>query len=149
MDEIKCKLELVNEKDIPILYEMLKEFYLIPNARIHTTPLPPFEQSRKYIMKYLNDNENHEYHKWYLVIDEKENVLGSVYITKKDYLNYQIFNQYQNRGIGQTAVKLLMKENPRDRYFVIVNQKNERSLKLVKKFGFIPKGTIFEKIIKD
>ena len=149
MDELKCKLRLVDEKDIPILYEMLKEFYLIPNARIHATPLPPFEHSRKYVMKYLDDNENHEYYKWYLVIDEKENVLGSVYITKKDYLNYQIFNQYQNRGVGQTTVKLLMKENPRDRYFVIVNQKNERSLKLVKKFGFIPKGTIFEKIIKD
>ena len=44
---------------------------------------------------------------------------------------------------------LLMKENPRDRYFATVNVKNEPSIKFIKKFGFFEKGCIFEKIIQD
>jgi len=139
----------VEERDIEDLYEMLREFISIPNACIHARPLPPFEESKKYVMKYLNDNENHEYDKWYIVADEDNTTFGSVYITKKNYINYQILKPYQGKGIGILAVKLLMESNPRKRYFAVIHQKNEKSLNLIKNLGFSPKAIVFEKIIEE
>jgi len=143
----EIKITLVTESDIPILYEMLKEFREIPNACIHERPLPPFEDSKKYVMKYLYDNENHELDKWYVVIDAQGKTVGAVNITNKNYVNYQILLPFQGMGIGTRAVELLMQENPRNRYFIAVHQKNEKSQNLSKKLGFKPKGLIFEKIM--
>lgn len=126
---------------------MLKEFREIPNACIHERPLPPFKDSKKYVMKYLNDNENHELDKWYIVTNNEEEILGSVNITNKNYVNYQIFIQYLEKGIGTKAVDLLIQENPRSRYFTIIHQKNKRSQNVSKKLGFKQKGILFEKIM--
>ena len=45
-----CKIRLVEEEDIPILYEHLKEFLDTPNASITGNPLPPFEDSKKLLV---------------------------------------------------------------------------------------------------
>ena len=42
-----------------------------------------------------------------------------------------------------------MQENPRKKYFVTVNVKNEASINFIKKFGFIEKGYIFESNIQN
>ena len=65
----------------------------------------------------------------------------------ENYINYQILLAYQGKSIGTRAVNLLIKENPRERYFATIHQKNEKSQNLSKKLGFKPKGIIFEKIM--
>lgn len=147
MDLSEIKIRLVNEDDIQDLYEMLKEFREIPNACIHERPLPPYENSKKYVMKYLNDNENHELDKWYIVTNIEGTTLGTVNITNKNYINYQILLPYQGKSIGTRSVELLIKENPRERYFTSIHQKNIQSQNLSKKLGFKLKGIIFEKIM--
>ena len=144
-----CKIRLVEEEDIPILYEHLKEFLDTPDASITGNPLPLFEDSKKFVMKYLYENENHEYDKWYMVLNEEDVIIGNVYITKKNMIAYHILKKYQRKGYGEESIMLLMKENPRDRYFATVNVKNEPPKKFIKKFGFFEKGCIFEKIIQD
>jgi len=72
----KIKIRSVEENDIPILYDMLKEFREIPYACIHERPLPPYDDSKKYVSKFLYDNDNHELDKWYVVIDSENKVLG-------------------------------------------------------------------------
>ena len=84
-----CKIRLVEEKDIPILYEQLKEFLETPNASTTGNPLPPFENSKKFVMKYLYENENHEYDQWYMVINNEDKIVGNVYINKKNTIAYQ------------------------------------------------------------
>ncbi len=147
LDLSKIKIRLVNENDISALYDMLKEFRKIPNACIHERPLPSYEDSKKYVMKYLDDNQNHELDKWYIVTNSEEKILGSVNITNKNYINYQILIPFFGQGIGTRSVDLLMQENPRPRYFTIIHQKNEKSQSLSKKLGFTPKGVLFEKIM--
>ena len=147
LDLSEIKLRLVNEDDILALYEMLREFREIPNACIHERPLPLYEDSKEYVMKYLYDNENHELYKWYIVTNTEGTTLGAVNITNKNYINYQILLAYQGKSIGTRAVNLLIKENPRERYFASIHQKNEKSQNLSKKLGFKPKGIIFEKIM--
>jgi len=143
---LSIKLRSVEESNIPILYEMLKEMYATPQASVNERPLVPYEDSKKFVMKYLHDNKNHEIDNWYMVIDDDKKILGSVKISKKNYISYQILRQFQNMGLGSKAVKMLMELHPRERYFATINQNNESSLKLVKKFGFKPKATVFEKI---
>ncbi len=140
-----CKIRLVEEKDIPILYEQLKEFLETPNASTTGNPLPPFENSKKFVMKYLYENENHEYDQWYMVINDEDKIVGNVYINKKNTIAYHIIKKYQKHGFGETSVKLMMKKNPRRVYIAIVNINNESSIEFIKKFKFKEKAFIFEK----
>jgi len=146
LKEINCKLRLVAERDIPILYQHLKEFLSESNSNVSGRPLPKFKDSEKFVLKYLCDNKNHEYDKWYVVLDEHQNIIGNVVIDKKNWISYHILKLYQAKGYGQQAIKLLMKKNPRERYFATINQNNISSLNIIKKFGFKPKAIIFEKV---
>ena len=140
-----CKIRLVEERDIPILFEHLKEFLETPNASTTGNPLPLFEDSKKFVLKYLYENENHEYDKWYMVINDEDEILGNVYINKKNTIAYQITKKYQKHGFGETSVKLMMKKNPRKTYFAVVNMNNKPSIEFIKKFKFKEKAFIFEK----
>jgi len=141
----KIKIRSVEENDIPILYDMLKEFREIPYACIHERPLPPYDDSKKYVSKFLYENGNHELDKWYMVIDSENKVLGSVNLSKKNYISYQILIPFQGNGFGKKSVELLIEQNPRDRYFISVHNKNEISQNLSKKLGFTLKALILEK----
>ena len=140
-----CKIRLVEERDIPILFEHLKEFLETPNASTTGNPLPLFEDSKKFVLKYLYENENHEYDKWYMVINDEDEILGNVYIKKKNIISYHILEKYQKQGFGETSVKLMMKKNPRKTYFAVVNMNNRPSIEFIKKFKFKEKAFIFEK----
>ena len=140
-----CKIRLVEESDIPILFEHLKEFLETPNASTTGNPLPLFEDSKKFVLKYLYENENHEYDKWYMVINDEDEILGNVYIKKKNIISYHILEKYQKQGFGETSVKLMMKKNPRKTYFAVVNMNNKPSIEFIKKFKFKEKAFIFEK----
>ena len=140
-----CGIRLVEEKDIEILFEHLKEFLETPNASTTGNPLPRFEESKQFVMKYLNENENHEYNRWYMVINNEGKILGNVYIKKDNTIAYHIIKKYQKQGFGIEAVRLMMKENPRKTYFAVVNMKNEPSVEFIKKLEFREKAFIFEK----
>ncbi len=146
---MKTKIRLINEDEIKILYEHLKEFLNTPNASTTGNPLPRYEDSEKFVKKYFFENQNHEYAKWYMVLNEKDEIIGNVYITKKNMISYHILKKYQRQGHGEESIQLLMQENPRKKYFVTVNVKNEASINFIKKFGFIEKGYIFESNIQN
>jgi len=141
----EIKIRLVKEDDISILYEHLEEFLETENASTTGNPMPKFEDSEKFVKKYLFDNINHEYEKWYMVLDSQDDIIGNVYITKKNMVSYHILRKYQRQGFGEKAISLLMEENPREKYFATVNIKNTPSINFIKKFGFVEKGYIFEK----
>ncbi len=107
MKEINCKLRLVEERDIPILYQHLKEFLLESNSNVSGRPLPKFEDSEKFVLKYLHDNKNHEYDKWYVVLDDNQNIIGNVDIEKKklDFLSY--FKIISRKRLWPTSNKII------------------------------------------
>ena len=142
---MKTKIRLIKENEITILYEHLKEFLNTPYASTTGNLLPKFEDSEKFVKMYFFENENHEYDKWYMVLNEKDEIIGNVYITKKNMIAYHILRKYQHRGYGEESIKLLIEQNPRRKYFATVNIKNGVSINFIKKFGFVEKGYIFEK----
>lgn len=145
MSSAEIKIRPVEEKDIPILYAMLKEFREIPFACIHERPLPPYEDSKKYVLKFLHNNENHELDKWYVVIDINDKILGNVNLSKKNYISYHILLPHQGKGFGKKSVELLIEQNPKERYFISVHQNNKISQNLSKSLGFNLKALILEK----
>ena len=146
---MKTKIRLIEESEIELLFEHLKEFLNTHNASTTGNPLPSFEDSEKFVKKYFFDNEHHEYDKWYMVLNEENTIIGNVCITKKNMIGYHILEEYQRQGYGEESIKLLMEHNPREKYIATVNVSNDASIKFIKKFGFVEKGYIFEKVILD
>ena len=60
-----CKIRLVEEGDILVLYEHLKEFLETPNASTTGNPLPKFDDSKKFVTNYLKN-------KWKKLIGTEE-----------------------------------------------------------------------------
>ena len=144
-----CNLRPVEEKDIPILYEHLKEFLETPNASTTGNPLPAFADSENFVKKYLFENKHHEYDKWYMVLNDNDEIIGNVFIDKKNTIAYHILENFQKNGYGEKAVELLMEKNPRKVYFAVVNVNNGPSIEFIKKLNFKEKGFIFEKVVND
>lgn len=81
------------------------------------------------------------------MITDDSILYGFVQILENNEIGYFLDDAYRGKGLGTEAVQLLMKLNPRERYFATINDKNEASKKLITNLGFKPKATIYEKII--
>ena len=80
------------------------------------------------------------------MITDGDNTLGFVQILKNNEIGYFLDPKYGGKGIATKAVELLMEKHPADKYFATIHDKNIPSINLVKRLGFNPKATIYEKI---
>ena len=122
-----------NSDDQLFIYNLVSEF-LKTDLSVTFLSMPSIEEFFKIKIKR------------YMISDGKE-PLGFVQILENNEVGYFLDKKFQNKGIGTECVELLMKINPRERFFATINDKNEFSKKLIKKLGFKPKATIYEKII--
>jgi RimJ/RimL family protein N-acetyltransferase len=120
-------------EDNLFIYNLIKEF-LKSDLSVTFLSMPTIDEFFKNKIKR------------YVISDENES-LGFVQILENNEIGYFLDKKIQNKGIGTESVKLLMKLNPRERFFATINDKNESSKKLIKHLGFKPKATIYEKII--
>ena len=119
-------LRSVKESDCLFLYELLKE--RDPRANISHKKMPSFVQHVKFVL-------SKPYAKWYVIV-ECENRIGSIYLTKDNEIGIFLKKNLQCKGIGVKVLKLLMENNPRDRYLANVNPKNKKSIQFFKNNGF-------------
>lgn len=120
------KLRSVKRSDCSFLYNLLKE--RDPRANISHKKMPTFEQHVKFVL-------SKPYSKWYVIVKSGKSV-GSVYLTKNNEIGIFIKKDLQDKGIGHTALNLLIKKNPRDRYLANVSPKNKKSIRFFKNNGF-------------
>ncbi len=118
--------------DYSFIYKLVEDF-LKTDLSVTVLKMPNFEDFFK--------TETKRY-----VITNGLDLMGFVQILPNNEVGYFMDKKYQNCGLGTEAVSILMQINPRERYFATINNKNGSSLKLIKKLGFKPKATIFEKI---
>jgi len=121
-----------NSDDQLFIYNLVSEF-LKTDLSVTFLSMPSIEEFFKIKIKR------------YMISDGKES-LGFVQILENNEVGYFLDKKFQNKGIGTECVELLMKINPRKQFFATINDKNEFSKKLIKKLGFKPKATIYEKI---
>jgi len=131
------EMEKVDQK---FIYKIIKDF-LKSDLSVTFLKMPNYKEFEK---NYFSND-----YKRYMIIDSNNKKMGFVVITKDNEIGYFLSKKYQGEGIGVEAVKQLMQLNPRERYFATIHNKNNRSANLVKKLGFSPKATIYEKLMKE
>lgn len=113
-----------------ILYDLLAE--RTPEQSISHKEMPTYSKHVAFI-------DSKPYKAWYLVIDETEGYVGSIYLSKQNEIGVFIFKAHHGKGYGEAAVKKLMWNHPLDRvgrYVANVNPKNKASQELFEKLGF-------------
>ncbi len=119
-------LQLVSEKDLRFLYELLKERK--PSINISHRKMPTFK-------KHVNFVVSKPYSKWYIIYYGK-NKIGSIYLSKQNEVGIFIKKAFLMKGVGTKALRLLMELNPRKRFLANINPKNKKSIKFFKKNRF-------------
>ncbi len=96
-DNSKTSIRIVN-KDYLFLYNLLKERN--PQSNISHKKMPSYNQHIKFV-------NSHPYTKWYII--EKGDVeVGSVYLSKQNEIGIFLKKKFQNQGIGDEALDLII-----------------------------------------
>ena len=120
------KLRPVKKSDCLFLYDLLKE--RDPRVNISNKKMPTFPQHEKFVL-------SKPYSKWY-IIQNFENDVGSVYLTKDNEIGIFLKKKILGKGIGANTLKLLIEKNPKSRYLANVNPQNKKSIQFFKNNGF-------------
>ena len=132
-------LEKVTKSDYEFLYELLK--MRDPRTNISHKKLLTYDEHVRFVMKK-------PYKKWYIIKSNDQKV-GSIYLSLEDEIGISIKKEFQRKGIGRKAVKLLMEKNPRTRYLANVAPNNIKHQEFFKKLGFTGLQYIYEIINPD
>lgn len=126
MNYSKISLKPVESSDLRFLYNHLKE--RDSRANISHKKMPTYQEHVKFVL-------SKPYSKWYVVMYGTKKI-GSIYLTKMNEIGIFIKKEFQESGMGQTTLELLMKKNPRNRFLANVNPKNKKSIDFFKRNGF-------------
>ena len=126
MEHVHIKLKPVTKSDLRFLYQHLKERN--PRENISHKRMPSYSEHEKFVL-------SKPYSRWYIVM-YKNKKIGSIYLTKMHEIGIFIKKGFQDKGIGQTTLDILMKKNPQSRYLANVNPKNKKSINFFKRNGF-------------
>lgn len=119
-------LKRVSLYDAKFLYGLLAERE--PKAFIAHKKMPSYKEHLRFVKSF-------PYSKWYVIKLNKKSV-GSISLTKQNEIGIWIKKSVQNKGVGTTALKLLIQKNPNLRYLANINPKNKESINFFKKNGF-------------
>ena len=75
------------------------------------------------------------YSKWYVILYGASKA-GSIYLTSQNEIGIFIKKSFQNKQIGNIALRKLIQKNPKKRYLANVNPKNKKSICFFKNNGF-------------
>jgi hypothetical protein len=126
MQSQNIKLKIVSKSDDEFLYNLLKERN--PNNNISHIQMPTYKKHQKFM-------ESKPYSKWYVIYlnDEK---IGSIYLSKKNEIGIHTLKNYEKNAIHSKSLKLLIKKNPKTKYFANISTKNLKLQIFFKKHGF-------------
>ena len=123
----KITLKNISQKDYRFLYNLLKERN--PVVYISHRKMPKYKE-------HVNFVKSKPYSKWHIIFQNNKKI-GSIYLSKQNEIGLFLKKNVQGEGIGYTALKILIKNNPRSRYLANVAPKNIMSIKFFKKNKFI------------
>ena len=136
MIKIPWKLRESTKDDYPFIYGLIEDFFNNTDLNVTYINLESYEDFVKRNFSKQNIN--------YTIFNERGDKIGFVHMIQNE-IGYFLAPEYRGKGIGSQAVKKMIELNPRKTYFATINNNNVQSINLVKKLGFKPKGTIFEK----
>ena len=125
-NELPMKLKPVSKSDYRFLYDLLMERN--PRANISHKKMPTYNEHVSFVSAK-------PYSKWYVIL-YRVNKVGSIYLTSQNEIGIFIKKSFQNKQIGNIALRKLIQKNPKKRYLANVNPKNKKSIRFFKNSGF-------------
>jgi len=125
-NELPLKLKPVSKSDYRFLYDLLMERN--PRANISHKKMPTYNEHVSFVSAK-------PYSKWYVIL-YRVNKVGSIYLTSQNEIGIFIKKSFQNKQIGNIALRKLIQKNPKKRYLANVNPKNKKSIRFFKNSGF-------------
>ena len=119
-------LKHVSKLDYNFLYDLLEERNSISN--ISHKKMPTFKNHLKFV-------SSKPYKKWY-IIKMSTNSIGSIYLSYQNEIGFFLKKEYDDAKIANFIIKLFMKKNPLDEYFVNISPRNTKLIKFYKDLGF-------------
>ena len=126
-NELPMKLKPVSKSDYRFLYDLLMERN--PRANISHKKMPTYNQHVAFVSAK-------PYSKWYVIL-YGTNKAGSIYLTSQNEIGIFIKKSFQNKQIGNIALRKLIQKNPKKRYLANVNPKNKKSIRFFKNLSLI------------
>ena len=120
------KLKPVSKSDYRFLYDLLMERN--PRANISHKKMPTYNEHVSFVSAK-------PYSKWYVIL-YRVNKVGSIYLTSQNEIGIFIKKSFQNKQIGNIALRKLIQKNPKKRYLANVNPQNKKSMRFFKNNGF-------------
>ena len=120
------KLKPVSKSDYRFLYDLLMERN--PRANISHKKMPTYNEHVSFVSAK-------PYSKWYVIL-YRVNKVGSIYLTSQNEIGIFIKKSFQNKQIGNIALRKLIQKNPKKRYLANVNPQNKKSICFFKNNGF-------------
>ena len=114
--ESLTKLKPVSKSDYRFLYDLLKERN--PRANISHKKMPTYRQHVSFV-------SSKPYSKWYVVLYDDSRV-GSLYLSKQNEIGISFVDSSSHDQLGNHALQLLIKKNPRKRYLANVSPLNKK-----------------------
>ena len=125
-NEPVVKLKIVSKSDYRFLYDLLME--RDTRVNISHKKMPTYNQHVLFV-------SSKPYSKWYVILYGDTRAC-SIYLTTQNEVGIFIKKSFQNKQIGNIALRKLIKKNPKKRYLANVNPKNKKSISFFKKNGF-------------
>ena len=125
-NELPMKLKPVSKSDYRFLYDLLMERN--PRANISHKKMPTYNEHVSFVSAK-------PYSKWYVIL-YRVNKVGSIYLTSQNEIGIFIKKSFQNKQIGNIALRKLIQKNPKKRYLANINPKNKKSIHFFKNSGF-------------
>ena len=90
--------------------------------------MPTFRKHEKFVA-------SKPYKKWYIIkfLDER---IGSIYLSYQNEIGLFFKKEYSKTMIANYVLKIFIKKNPQQQYFVNINPRNKKSIKFFTKNGF-------------
>ena len=133
------KLKPVTKNDVLFLYDLLK--IRDPLANISHKKMPSYDEHVNFIL-------SNPYPIWYIIEYEGKKI-GSVYLSKQDEIGISLVDNSLYDKIGKSIIKLLIKNNPRKRYFAKTSPQNKKLQNFFVNNGFTGLEYTYEIFIEN
>ena len=70
--------------------------------------------------------------------------VGTIYLAKSNDVGVFLKKNIQKKGIGTIALNILIKKNPKKKYYAKINPQNKKSIKFFQKNNFNPIQQVLE-----
>ena len=121
--------------DIDLSYELHRQYCKFLQSLGVEINMTQFSNHEQFVLKFINDNDNHPYKKWYMICfgDVK---IGYVVIKKIGEFGYVLLEEYRDVGIGTKFFTEFFKLHKPETVWARSKIENKRSHHMLEKFGF-------------